>query len=236
MTKYQEDINKELYEDERISLFLQGKMTENEEKDFISDLHKDKELKTNAINQALIIKGLKQSEDELLNAFKQVSPQEINRLINRKIDFSKYLKRVSIAACFIVIIIGSFKGYDYYSTTRLGMKYAQAFPISEVIYRGENNTDVDQELATLFNNVIERKNLSETTEKLSVLWELSNQETYNDYTDYAPYIGWYLAIGYLEDYQKDKAKEILNYLIKEENLSLAFRTKIKILLDELCKK
>ena len=101
-----------------------------------------------------------------------------------------------------------FKTYDYYDTTSLGREYANTFPISTII-RGETNTDVETELAILFNNVVESKDLDNTTSRLATLWELSKQDTYNDYTDYAPYIGWNLAVGYLEDYEKSKAKEVL---------------------------
>lgn len=91
------------------------------------------------------------------------------------------------------------------------MKYATVFPM-ETLVRGDTDSNVDKELQTLFENVVKRKDLSATTKRLSELWEISNQETYNDYTDYAPYIGWYLAIGYLEDYEKGKAKFILKQL------------------------
>ena len=37
-------------------------------------------------------------------------------------------------------------------------------------------------------------------------------ETYNDYTDYAPQIGWNLAIAYLKDNDKAKAITVLNKL------------------------
>ena len=55
----------------------------------------------------------------------------------------------------------------------------------------------------------EGKDLDDTTSRLKTLWEIAKQDAYNDYTDYAPYIGWNLAIGYLQDYEKKKAKEIL---------------------------
>ena len=51
--------------------------------------------------------------------------------------------------------------------------------------------------------------MDNTTSRLAALWKLSKQDTYNDYTDYAPYIGWNLAIGYLRNYEKTKAQNIL---------------------------
>jgi hypothetical protein len=61
----------------------------------------------------------------------------------------------------------------------------------------------------LFNNVAEGKDLENTTSRLKALWELSKQDTYNDYTNYAPYIGWNLAIGYLRNYEKTMARNVL---------------------------
>jgi len=110
-----------------------------------------------------------------------------------------------------------FKSYDYYDTTSLGREYANTFPTSTII-RGEANADVDTELTMLFNNVAEGKDLDNTTSRLATLWELSKQETYNDYTDYAPYIGWNLAIGYLRNYEKTNAKAVLEEM-KEMYLS-----------------
>lgn len=79
-----------------------------------------------------------------------------------------------------------------------------------MIIRGEANTDVDTELTMLFNNVAEGKDLDSTTSRLKTLWELSKQDTYNDYTDYSPYIGWNLAVGYLRNYEKTKARSVLS--------------------------
>ena len=64
-------------------------------------------------------------------------------------------------------------------------------------------------MVTLFENIIDNKNLDQAITRLSTLWQTAKQDIYNDYTDYTPYIGWYLAIAYLEDYDKDKARDVL---------------------------
>lgn len=74
------------------------------------------------------------------------------------------------------------KGYDYYTITRLGMSYANTFPIA-TITRGDRNESVDGELSELFNNVINRTDLTATTNRLAKLWEISQQESYNDKSD-----------------------------------------------------
>ena len=147
--------------------------------------------------------------------------------------FRKSITWLSVAASVTVLLFFGYKGYDYYDTTRLGMKYATVFPM-ETIVRGDTGTAVETELQTLFENVIERKDLSSTTKRLSELWDISNQETYNDYTDYSPYIGWYLAIGYLEDYEKEKAKSILTTILKQKDgKSNAFLNEASNLLNKI---
>ena len=98
--------------------------------------------------------------------------------------------------------------YDYYDTTSLGKEYAKIFPVSSIV-RGETNENVEAELIALFDKVTNEEDLDKTISSLVALWHIAKQDTYNDYTDYAPYIGWYLAIAYLEDNEKDRAMDIL---------------------------
>lgn len=200
--------------DELISLYLQGKMDDKAEAEFILKLKSDNSLRQMAITQARLVKGMRQVDDELLQAFKQIDESELQQILKESVKSqTKFrllvIRWLSIAASVVILIVSSYKGYDYYTTTRLGMSYANTFPIS-TITRGDRNESVDGELSELFNNVINRTDLTSTTNRLAELWEVSQHETYNDYTDYAPYIGWYLAIGYLEDYEKEMAKKILN--------------------------
>ena len=200
---------KELLNNERISRYMKGVMNADEESAFMEELKNNEELRNQAIAQARLVKGMKQVDEELKDAFREADEQTIRRITNKAVGNKKHSARwLAIAASIVFIVFVGFKSYDYYDTTRLGKEYANTFPTSTII-RGETNADVDAELTTLFNNVAEGKDLDNTTSRLKTLWDLSKQETYNDYSDYAPYIGWNLAIGYLENYEKAKAKEIL---------------------------
>jgi len=204
---------KDILNDERISRFLQGKMDTDEEAAFMEEMKNNDDLRNQAIAQARLVKGMKQVDEELKDAFRQADEQTIKRIAKEASETSVSKKSsarwLAIAASVVFIVFVGFKSYDYYDTTSLGKKFANTFPTSTII-RGEANADVETELTTLFNNVAEGKDLDNTTSRLKTLWELSKQDTYNDYTDYAPYIGWNLAIGYLEDYEKTKAKDVLN--------------------------
>lgn len=209
---------KDLLNDERISRYMQGKMNADEESSFMEELKNNEDLRNQAIAQARLVKGMKQVDEELKDAFREADEQTIRRIANKAVGNKKHSARwLAIAASIVFIVFVGFKSYDYYDTTSLGREYANTFPTSTII-RGEANTDVDTELTKLFNNVAEGKDLDNTTSRLQTLWELSKQDTYNDYTDYAPYIGWNLAIGYLRNYEKINAKAVLEEM-KEMYLS-----------------
>lgn len=224
---------KDLLNDERISRYMKGVMNADEESAFMEELKNDEELRNQAIAQARLVKGMKQVDEELKDAFREADEQTIRRIANKAVGNKKHSARwLAIAASIVFIVFVGFKSYDYYDTTSLGRKYANTFPTSTII-RGEANTDVDTELTMLFNNVAEGKDLDNTTSRLKTLWELSKQDTYNDYTDYAPYIGWNLAIGYLENYEKAKAKNVLNEMKQEYPKGTVIGDKIATLLEML---
>lgn len=227
------DIQSAIRRDERISRYLKGKMNAQEEKQFLADMASDEQLKQDAIAQARLVKGMAQVDEELIQELKTASESKIAYSgRSRRIMFRKPIAWLSVAASVAVLLFAGYKGYDYYDTTRLGMKYATAFPM-ETLVRGETDDAVETELRMLFDNVVERKDLKETTKRLSELWELSNQETYNDYTDYASYIGWYLAIGYLEDYEKGKARTVLLNMLDDAHISIFIKDQIKLILKRL---
>jgi len=227
---------KDLLNDERISRFLQGKMKADEEATFMAEMKNNEDLRNQAIAQARLVKGMKQVDEELKDTFRQVDEQTILRIAKDASETSISKKSsprwLAIAASVVFVVFVGFKSYDYYDTTSLGKAYANAFPVSSII-RGEESIDVETELSTLFSNVAESKDLDDTTSRLATLWELSKQDTYNDYTDYAPYIGWNLAIGYLENYEKARAKELLKEMKQIYPEGTALGDKIREVLNKI---
>lgn len=224
---------KVLLDDERIGRFMQGRMDADEEAAFLEELKSDEELRNSAIAQARLVKGMRQVDEELKEALRQSDEQTIRRVaanvVGRKKNSTRWL---AIAASLIFIVFVGFKAYDYNNVTSLGREYASAFPTSTII-RGEADADIEAELAILFNNVAGEKDLDNTVSRLAKLWEISKGDTYNDYTDYAPYIGWNLAIGYLENYEKEKAKDVLMEMSQMYDKGTAISDKIRELLCKL---
>lgn len=222
---------KDLVNDERISRFMQGLMEADEEDAFQIELKNNEELRNQAIAQARLVKGMKQVDEELKEMFQRTDEQTIRNIANRVTARKNRSTRwLAVAASVVFIVFVGFKSYDYYDTTNLGKEYANAFPTSSIV-RGELNTDVESELKALFDNVAQNRDLDNTTSRLKTLWELSKQESYNDYTDYSPYIGWNLAIGYLENYEKAKAKEILKEMKQVYPEGTALGDKIREVLN-----
>lgn len=225
--------DKDLRNDDLIDRFMQGQMDENEEKAFLEELNQNEELRERAILHARLVKGMAQVDDEIIEAYSEAEDSsKNNKATVVSIDKKHSARWLAIAASIVFIVFVGFKSYDYYDTTSLGREYANTFPTSTII-RGEANTDVDTELTMLFNNVAEGKDLDNTTSRLQSLWEQSKQGTYNDYTDYAPYIGWNLAIGYLRNYEKTKAKNVLKEMKQMYPEGTVIGDKIATLLEML---
>lgn len=226
--------DKDLRNDDLIDRFIQGQMDENEEKTFLEELNRNEELRERAILHARLVKGMAQVDDEIIEAYSEAEESsKNNKATVVSIGNKKHSARwLAIAASIVFIVFVGFKSYDYYDTTSLGREYANTFPTSTII-RGEANTDVDTELTMLFNNVAEGKDLNNTTYRLKILWEQAKQDTYNDYTDYSPYIGWNLAIGYLRNYEKAKAKNVLKEMKQEYPKGTVIGDKIATLLEML---
>ena len=225
-------LEKELFDDERIILFMQGKMSADEESAFLDELKNNDELRERAIIQARLVKGMKQVDEELKDAFRQTDEKTIKRIANATVGSKKQATRwLAIAASIVFVVFIGFNSYDYYETTSLGKEYADTFPVSTII-RGEKDNDVEVELTTLFNKVSNAEDLDNVTSRLAILWEQAKQDTYNDYTDYAPYIGWNLAIAYLRNYDKSKAKCILEEMRNLYSKDTAIGNKVNELLDK----
>ena len=214
-----------LLEDEKIVRYLKGKMTAEEEQEFMQELESNEELKSKAIATARLVKGMKEAgsarDEEIADEMLAHEPNEITsfakQVVRKKktkiITFRKAATWLSAAASVALLVWGGFSFNDYRKTTSLGEEYSTVFSSSQFIRGGEDNAEIENKLAKLFDNVASKKDLDNTLHELSLCLEIAIQETYNDYTDYAPEIGWNLAVGHLRNNDKKKAKVVLSKLI-----------------------
>jgi predicted Zn-dependent protease len=118
----------------------------------------------------------------------------------------------------------------YRRTTSLGEQYGNQFESSMIVRGAEGQSEAAKKLENLFADVKKNENIDDAIHELSLYWELSQMETYNDYTDYSSEIGWNLAIAYLKDNNKKEAKKVLEKLIAtSEEGSAIYNTSTQLL-------
>lgn len=212
-----------LEQDDRIALFLKGKMTPQEEQAFMQELNINQELKARAVALARLVKGMKEvgriQDEDVIGAILATDENDVKSLARnattRKVNvvpMRTMAKWLSMAASILLVVWLGIGYHDYRTTTGLGEEYGTMFSTSQLTRGAGEPSEVDTRLAQLFDNVANKNDLDNTLHELSLCWELSTQETYNDYTDYAPEIGWNLAIGYLKDNNRKQAKATLEKL------------------------
>lgn len=233
-----------LEQDDRIALFLKGKMTPQEEQVFMQELKNNPELKARAVALARLVKGMKEvgriQDEDVIGAILATDENDVKSLARnattRKVNvvpMRTMAKWLSMAASILLVVWLGIGYHDYRTTTGLGEEYGTMFSTSQLTRGGGEPSEVDTRLAQLFDNVANKNDLDNTLHELSLCWELSTQETYNDYTDYAPEIGWNLAIGYLKDNNRKQAKTTLEKLTEVVPEGTAIGDKVSELLNRL---
>ena len=220
--------NRLLEEDDCIASYLKGQMSGEEEQSFLQELAKNPDLKERAIIMARLVKGLKEvgtaQDKETIGAILASNKQGVENATKNAIQkatvaqptTTKFVSMRKPAAWLfiaasLVFIVWLGIGYsDYRDITGLGKEYGNSSFTTEMVSRGSTtSSDAEKKLEILFKNVQDNTDLGETIHELSLCWELSTMESYNDYTDYSAEIGWNLAIAYLKDNDKKGALTVL---------------------------
>ena len=130
----------------------------------------------------------------------------------RKHRIVKFAYALAAAASIAIIATVGYNQYERHQVIALGKEYALTLsPFAEEYHRGDTST-AGEEINALTANVRNQENLEQTIDRLSRLWALSKSDTYNDYTDFAPEIGWTLAIAHLENNDKNAAVSVLTQI------------------------
>lgn len=218
MKNNQDKVSIDIIEEERINSFLRGEMSSEEETMFMDELKSNDVLRNKAVVAARMAKAIKTVGEEKDSLVKEAlltsndhDIEMIVKNVTRKRSKLLTLRIISVAASIHILVISGWHYYDYRVTTGLGNEYEMMFEPSSFV-RGVDTGSVEKELNSLFAKVKSGDESDNTIKRLSLLWELSTMETYNDYTDYAPQIGWNLAIAYLKDNDKDNAITVLTKL------------------------
>lgn len=218
MKNNQDKVSIDIIEEERINSFLRGEMSSEEETTFMDELKSNDVLRNKAVVAARMAKAIKTVGEEKDSLVKEAlltsndhDIEMIVKNVTRKRSKLLTLRIISVAASILILVISGWHYYDYRVTTGLGNEYEMEFESSSFV-RGAGTGSVEKELNSLFAKIKSRDDSDNSIKRLSLLWELSTMDTYNDYSDYASQIGWNLAIAYLKDNDKDNAMAVLTKL------------------------
>lgn len=142
-------------------------------------------------------------------------------------------KWLAVAASLVLVVWFGVEYGMYRTTTGLGEQYDDTFTSGAVVRGAETQPETSKKLEKLFADVKGNKNIDAAIHDLTLCWELSTMDTYNDYTDYSAEIGWYLAIAHLKDNDRKGARKVLEKLVKTSESGSAINRKAKEVLEKL---
>jgi len=200
---------------DNIEKYLKGQLTAEEEKAFREQLKNDKAFRDEVLATTLLIKQMKQQNQEKEHAILEES---------RKLAIARARRRwiYRISSIAAVLIIGFFAVkpiyFNFKSDQMISQNYAQWSPREEGTTKGASRGEVQAgenvvaELTELFDNVGKGKDMKMTTYRL----EKALQESATDYEyyQYSDDIIWYLALAYIQNNQFGKARTELNKIIQ----------------------
>ena len=231
--------------DEMLSRYLKGQLSEIEEVEFKRLIADEPELHNKAIATARLVKAMNEvgseRDDKTIEEIRQATEQKIKIVASnvsgaaikepRILNFRKFIVSVSAAASILLCVFGGYKYYKYEQVSSLGSEYLAYFPASE-FSRGEND-GVSDILKELYSDIETKHNLGDAIARLSGMWTESRGDSFNDYTEYMPEIGWMLANACLRNNDKSKALKVLGVLIAESPEGTAMGDKARELKEKV---
>lgn len=197
---------------ERIERFLREQMSPEENDAFLNDLKNDKDLREEAQMMALMIKEMKEEQikqsekltEDVLAEEKQAKKARIISMVRWPL---------SIAAMFILIFGATLLWNRQSDTDALFTEYYSSYTLQGESRGGDS--EVEKELAVLFNQVGTEKDISTVIDKLQMIYDSVDSEY--EYSLYTDDIAWYLALAYLKVDKPEKSKELLKPLAENGN-------------------
>ena len=201
---------------ERIERFLREQMSPEENDAFLNDLQSDKDLREEAQMMALMIKEMKEEQarqseklrEDVLAVQQAVAADKVPGKTVKMVRWS-----LSIAAMFILIFGATLLWNRQSDTDALFTEYYSSYTLQGESRGG--NSDIEKELAVLFNQIGTEKDITTVIGKLQKIYDSVDSEY--EYSLYADDIAWYLALAYLKVDKPEKSKELLNPLAANGN-------------------
>ena len=227
-----------LKDDEDLVKFLRSELSANEETDFMQKLQQNPDLKARTIAVARLIKGLERKgvadDKSIKSAFKNLSIDDVKNIskpTTKIVNFKKIAAWVMSAAAVLILVFGLRIFYVNSSYEKIAAEYEKEFPYSE-FSRGSDD-GIKEKLNILCNNVLQDKDLKTTIESLNQIFDKSQEENFNECTNYFAVSGWYLSLAHLKNHDPEKAKSILEKLAKNSDDNPVVSEKAKEVLEKL---
>lgn len=194
---------------ERIDKFLRKQMTPEENKNFLNDLKNNAQLRKEAQMTALMIQELQERQ-----------AKEDSEIIEDVLKSKKKAKTIRMVrwtlsiAAMCILLFGATTLWNRPSNTEvLFNEYYTPFVYQPD--RSGGDETIKKELADLYSKVGTEKNITPIISRLQTIYDgiQSNSDDYADYSYYENDIAWYLTLAYIKDNNINKAKELLQPLV-----------------------
>ena len=208
--------------DERIELFLKGKMNPTEAESFKLELKDNKELRNRAKVVALMVKAMKESsskqDERIINEI--TGKQKKSRIITLSYRIT------AIAACLCIIFSITDYQFRKSNTLDLAVQYSGKYLMDESSFR-DRGSAIQNELFTLSDQIKEKQDLTKIISRLDSMFVTASSEGFNEYTSYHEQIGKCLVVAYLQNNERGKAIKLLEDLIEEYPDNTIFKTMLE---------
>jgi hypothetical protein len=208
--------------DERIELFLKGKMNPTEAESFKLELKDNKELRNRAKVVALMVKAMKESsskqDERIINEI--TGKQKKSRIITLSYRIT------AIAACLCIIFSITDYQFRKSNTLDLAVQYSGKYLMDESSFR-DRESAIQNELFTLSDQIKEKQDLTKIISRLDSMFVTASSEGFNEYTSYHEQIGKCLVVAYLQNNERGKAIKLLEDLIEEYPDKTIFKTMLE---------
>lgn len=208
---------------ERIERYLREQMSPEESLAFLNDLRNDKELREEAQMMALLIKEIKEEQDrqdeavaqEIATGIRPAAATAQRQPAKRPAKTVRLVRWMVSAAAIFAIIFGANLWYSSYKMDKVFDAYYKPYDATKA--RGGDDKAIKLELAELYNKVGTESDEAPVIIRLQTIYDgiLAKSGEYADYRYDENDIAWYLALAYIKDHQKDKAKELLKRLAEQ---------------------
>lgn len=208
--------------DERIELFLKGKMNPTEAESFKLELKDNKELRNRAKVVSLMVKAMKESsskqDERIINEI--TGKQKKSRIITLSYRIT------AIAACLCIIFSITDYQFRKSNTLDLAVQYSGKYLMDESSFR-DRGSAIQNELFTLSDQIKEKQDLTKIISRLDSMFVTASSEGFNEYTSYHEQIGKCLVVAYLQNNERGKAIKLLEDLIEEYPDKTIFKTMLE---------